>query len=151
MLRVHMFSKRIFLCFHIITFGTFPPYASSSHDFEKNLFVFPQNHTYFISVICIVFAWFQKYSFCFTRDSHLLHFRHMHHLHMSSKILFLFHYRLTLITFPSYASSSHCSFNSFLFSSMLWSFSMSDFFSSSDFSSSTMSSLKSRSPVSTSE
>ena len=79
--RVHMFSKRIFLCFHIIAFGTFPSYASSSHVFEITIFVFPQNRIAHISVICIIFTWARKYSFCFTTDSHLVHFRHMLYIH----------------------------------------------------------------------
>merc|ERR1712081_165144 len=38
--------------------------------------------------------------------SHSVHFRHMHHLHMFSKLLFLFHYRIkkAFSTFPSYAT-----------------------------------------------
>merc|ERR1711954_319310 len=100
----------------MIAFGTFPSYASSSHVFEKNLFVFPHNRIVHIFVICIIFTCFRKESFCFSTKSHCTHFRHMHHLHMSSKILFLFFHKIALHTFPSYASCSHCSFNSFLFS-----------------------------------
>ena len=107
MLRVHMISKLLFLFHYIITLRTFPSYASSSHDFEITIFVFPQNRIAHISVICFEFTCFRKESFCFSTKSHCTHFRHMHHLHMSSKILFLFHYKIAFGTFPSYASSSH--------------------------------------------
>ena len=116
-----MISKRIFFFHYRLTLRTFPSYASSSHDFEKNLFVSLQNHTTDISVICFEFTCFRKESFCFSTKSHCTHFRHMYNLHMISKILFLFHNKVTLITFPSLANAlySHSLFNSFLFSSML--------------------------------
>merc|ERR1712081_71914 len=100
-------TKRIFLFFHKIALHTFPSYASSSHVFEKNLFVFPHNRIAHISVICFEFTCFQKESFCFTTDSHYGHFRHMLRVHMILKRIFLCFHIITLHTFPSYASSSH--------------------------------------------
>merc|ERR1712081_155470 len=115
MLRVHMFSKRIFLYFRIITLHTFPSYASSSQVFKKNLFVFPQNRIAHISIICFEFTCFRNYYFCVSTKSHCTHFRHMLRVHMFSKLLFLCFHKIALHTFSSYASSSHELENTHLF------------------------------------
>ena len=104
---LHMISKLLFLFHYRFTLRAFPSYASSSHDFEITLFVFPQNHTMDISVICFEFTCFRNFYACFTTDSHDGHFRHMLFLHMMSTSFLQFHYKIAFGTFPSYASSSH--------------------------------------------
>merc|ERR1711954_475852 len=75
MLRVHMISKRIFLCFLIIAMHTFPSYASSSHELKNTLFVSLQTHTWYISVICFIFTLFVQFILVFFNVMIIFHVR----------------------------------------------------------------------------